>query len=81
MKEEQIEFAKDYCPKDCVYRVLLDGWIPACYYAAIEHQVRGCKISECNRYRSGQPIKPTMDGEYMIYWEYIYYDEVDNPVW
>ena len=80
-EQEAIELASDYCPDDCVYRTLLRGYIPACYYAAIEHQVRGCKISECDKYRSGRPLKPTMDREYTVFWEYRFYDEDDNSLW
>lgn len=81
MKKERIELVAKYCPEDCVYRVVLESYLLACYYAAIENEVRGCKVSECNRYRGGKPKKPTMDREYMIYWEYEYYGEDDNPLW
>lgn len=80
--KEPIELVSECCQhEDCVYRATIYPHIPICNYAAVEHQIRGCKISECNRYRGGEPIKPTMDNEYMIYWEYDYYDEDDNSVW
>ena len=79
MKEKE-ELVETYCPSDCVYRVKLHGVIPACYYAVLEQRVRGCKISECDKYRSGKPIKARMDSEYVVWWEYRY-DEDDNSVW
>lgn len=79
--KEQLELCEDFCPVDCVYRVLLESYIPACYYAAVERQLRGCKISECDKYRSGKPLKPTMDREYTVWWEYEFYDEDDNALW
>ena len=82
MKEqEKVELCETFCPADCVYRTLLRGTTPACYYAAYEHKLRGCKISECDKYRSGAPLKPTMGREYTIWWEYDYYDEDDNTLW
>ncbi len=80
MKEHN-ELVKDYCPDDCIYRVLLESCIPACYYAVIERRSRGCKVSECDKYKGGIPKRPTMDKEYMIYWEYELYGKDDNLVW
>lgn len=81
-KKEPIELVETSCKHpDCVYRTTVYAVTPACYYAAIEHRARGCKISECDKYRGGEPIRPTIDGEYIIYWEYEFYDENDNSVW
>lgn len=75
-----IELVEEHCPSDCVYRVMLDSCTSACYYAVIEQQIRGCSVSECDKYRSGKPIKARMDKEYVVWWEY-QYDEDDNSVW
>lgn len=79
--KEQLELCENYCPEDCVYRVLLEGYVPACYYAAVERRLRGCKISECDKYRSGKPVKPTMDRKYTVWWGYKFYGEDDNAFW
>lgn len=81
MKKEPIELCETYCPEDCVYRILLHGIIPACYYAVLEQRVRGCRISECDKYRSGKPVRARMDNEFVVWWEYEFYDEDDNSVW
>lgn len=78
---KEVELVADYCPSDCVYRVVIGWCTPACYYSAIECEVRGCKVSECDKYRPGKPLKATMDREYVIYWEYDYYGKDDNSVW
>ena len=49
-----IETVKKDCKhKDCVYRMLLDTSTPFCNYAVIEHELRGCPISQCTRYKRG----------------------------
>ena len=80
MGKNEVELCETYCPSDCVYRVMLQEKIPACYYSVIERKIRGCKISECDKYRSGKPLKARMDSEYVVWWEY-QYDEDDNSVW
>ena len=80
MKKGEVQLVADYCPSDCVYRVMLDS-IPACYYAVLEQRLRGCSVSECDKYRSGKPIKARMDKEYVVWWEYQCNGEDDNSVW
>lgn len=50
---ETIELADDYCPKDCYYRLRFDTTTFCCGYCIIEGHPRGCKISECDKYRQG----------------------------
>lgn len=79
--QEEIETVRDHCTHDdCIYRAHIDGGnTPICYYAVIECQSRGCKISECDKYKGGKPIKPIMGEEYLLFWEYEIYD--DNTLW
>lgn len=69
---EKIETVKEHCKhEDCIYRAHIDGGnIPICYYAVLECKSRGCKISECDKYRGGKPLKARMNLEYMLFWEY-----------
>lgn len=80
MKEE-IELVSELCPTDCIYMSHLDDGTPICYYAVIKCECRKCKISECDKYKGGKPIKPKMKHEYIVYWEYEIYDEDADPVW
>lgn len=70
--QEEIETVKTHCRHtDCIYRSHIDGGnTPICYYAVLEGKSRGCKISECNKYKGGTPIKARMDWEYVLFWEY-----------
>lgn len=79
MSKEDIELAVDYCPRDCIYMTYIDGgYTPVCYYAVLMNECRGCKISECDRYKSGKPLKPRMKTEYTIFWEYKIHDDEDD---
>lgn len=72
-KEKEIELVDTHCKhKDCVYRKTMNATRgkDCCMYAAIEHAVRGCKISECNRYTPGRKIRPRLEIGTEIYWEY-----------
>ena len=72
----KFELVSKYCKhKDCVYRRVLSDGTHCCMYAAIEHQVRGCRISECDRYVKGERTKPRIGALTEIWWEYEYYDE------
>lgn len=53
MTEELVE---DLCPKNCAYRMNLGNGngTPFCGYALTEHRMRGCKVSECDKYRKGK---------------------------
>ena len=68
---ERNETVKEHCKhKDCIYRVYIDGGnIPICYYAVLERKSRGCKISECDKYKAGVKTQPRMKPEYWIEWE------------
>ena len=80
--QEEVELAKDYCPSDCYYRSYIDGGnTPICFYAVIERKCRGCRISECDKYRKGTPTKAVMQRDYAILWEYDYDDEDADIVW
>lgn len=38
---------------DCAYRRMLNSYIECCDYIGATGRSRGCKISECNKYRPG----------------------------
>lgn len=80
--QEELETVAKHCKhEDCVYRGKLHAWnTPICQYALVEHQCRGCKISECDKYKRGEKIQPRMKVDYTIMWEYEMYDDVD-PIW
>lgn len=50
---EDIETVDEYCPNDCVYRVRLCRSTFFCAYAVMERSSRGCRVSECDKYRVG----------------------------
>ncbi len=57
-----IETVEEHCQHpDCYYRMKLDDSCHYCGYCIVEYQLRGCKISECTRYKRGKK-KPTIDG-------------------
>jgi len=72
---EVIEEVDEYCPKDCIYRMHLDGTTHYCGYCAVEKRSRGCKVSECNRYKRGKKKITIEKGSLEIRWEL--YDEED----
>ena len=69
---EPIETVDNDCKhKDCYYRLRFDGTCEYCAYCLVEYELRGCKISECNRYKRGKR-KPTIDkGTLYFVWESI----------
>ena len=75
MKETEVELVVDFCPGDCVYMSHIDDGTPICYYAVVAKECRRCKISECDKYKPGKPIKVRMDKEYVIGWEREIYDD------
>lgn len=79
---QEIETVKEHCKHtDCIYRSFIDGGnTPICFYAVLACESRKCKISECDKYKGGKPIKPKMDMEYVLYWEYEY-DKDADVVW
>lgn len=82
--QEEHELVLTHCKHpDCVYRstVNLNGKIPVCVYAMIENEVRGCKISECDKYKRGKKTKAKMREDVVIYWETeLYGNTDDNPI-
>lgn len=79
---EDIELCETYCPKDCIYMSHIDsGQTPICYYSVLAGECRKCKISECNKYKSGKPLKPRMNTEFVVFWEYLIYDEDADSFW
>lgn len=81
-KSENIELVADLCPKDCVYRTTLDGGgTPCCIYILCEDKSRGCKVSECDKYKAGERVRPRMTDEYVIWWEREIYGENGDPFW
>lgn len=80
----QEELCVKLCPSNCMYRTYIDGGAtPICYYAVIMQKSRGCRISECDKYKAGRPKQPRMKEEYVLYWERELYgeDEDADIVW
>ena len=44
---------QDCIYKDCKYRGSFD-YQPCCIYMLVTGEPRGCKISECNKYKAGK---------------------------
>ena len=82
-KFESIELVSECCEHlDCMYRSqIYGGFIPICYYAVIEGHSRECRISECDKYKAGEPKIPRMAKDYVICWEYGLYDEYADIIW
>lgn len=81
--QEEIETVREHCRhEDCIYRSTIEsGQTPICYYAALMHEVRGCRISECDKYVGGKPLQARMDMRYTLFWEYELYDTDADPFW
>lgn len=77
---KEIETVELHCKHpDCIYRIKLSGGrYECCMYAAIEHQCRGCKISECDKFKHGAKIKPMLTINTDIVWEIEYYEDEDG---
>ncbi len=72
---KEIETCEQYCKhEDCVYRRLVGVGTPICFYAAIMRESRKCKISECNKYRTGTKKARTTVEQY-IEWNIEYDDD------
>lgn len=79
--QEEIELVATHCKHpDCIYRSVMyfDGKTPICVYAMIENEVRGCKISECNKYKKGTKTKARMREDVVIFWETELYGNTDD---
>lgn len=61
-----VETVNEYCPSDCVYRMSFDFETDYCAYCLVEHEVRGCPVSKCSRYRVGNK-KVVIDGATLNY--------------
>ena len=57
---------------DCIYRRTIGSDVPICFYAVLMQECRGCKISECDKYKTGTK-QARSKIEYME-WE-MYYDD------
>lgn len=64
-----IETVEEHCVHmDCVYRMTLERGVPFCNYCAMEEEPRGCKISECTRYRTGtRTVTMTKEGLHFLW--------------
>ena len=79
---QEIETVKEHCKhEDCYYRRRIgsrtkdDGY---CNYACMEHMPRGCKISECDKYKpQAAERRPHMNSDFVIEWK----DVNDDPVY
>lgn len=71
---EVIEEVDRYCPKDCIYRMYFDGTTHYCGYCAAERHSRGCKVSECDKYKRGKRRVAIESGTLEFRWE-LYDDE------
>ena len=71
---KEIQTVAEHCKHDdCIYRRIIGTYMPVCYYAVVMGECRKCKISECDKYRSGTK-KAEMKIE-DIEWETIYDDD------
>ena len=60
---------------DCVYRNSIRGeHISFCGYILEEGHSRGCKISECDKYKSGKKTRARMHPMIYIEWEREFYE-------
>lgn len=67
---EVIETVEECCGHpDCVYRLILDArGTPFCNYCVMEQELRGCRISECTRFRTGiRKVEMVKDGLYYLW--------------
>lgn len=72
---KEIELVEEHCPEDCIYRQPVRSLnTEGCFYSVMENKLRGCKISECDKYKRGNPKKARMKFSTEIYWIY----EVDE---
>lgn len=79
---EEVEECRTHCKhKDCIYRGQIDaGHTPVCLYAMYEGRARGCKISECDKYKAGKKIKARLREDIIIYWETELYEDTDGDL-
>ena len=73
--KEDIELVETHCKhRDCVYRNYIRGeGISFCGYILEEGHSRGCKISQCDKYKPGKKTKARMHPMIYIEWEKEFY--------
>lgn len=81
MAKKEIELVDTHCKhEDCIYRQPVRSLnTEGCFYSVMENKLRGCKISECDKYKRGNPKKARMKFSTEIYWIYEVEDE-DNTI-
>lgn len=82
--KEELETVAEHCKhNECIYRSTIEGGLtPICFYAVLAEEPRGCKISECDKYKDGRKIRPRLKREdFVIWWECEFYGEDADPVW
>ena len=81
--QDEVETVARHCRHtDCVYRQSIDGGsTPICGYILVENESRKCKISECDKYRQGEKVQPRINTEFILFWEYDFYDEDADIIW
>ena len=71
---KEVETCAEHCAHpDCVFRRVIGNDIPICFYAVIMQESRKCKISECDKYKTG--IKLAKSKMEYIEWETYYGDD------
>lgn len=66
----EIETVNEFCKTDCVYRCLLDiQGNYFCNYCVMEQAPRGCRISECDKYRRGNKKIRIQSGTLYTIWD------------
>lgn len=76
MQENEVELCTEKC-EGCIYGSTVYARTTACLYSIIEGKARGCKISECDKFKRGEKIKPRITREYVLWWECEVYDDND----
>lgn len=70
------ELVDQLCPKDCIYRVPLTPTTDFCAYCLAKYEPRGCKISECDKYRTG--VRKVIMGLGTLNYEWMEDDEQEE---
>ena len=78
---KKIETVDEHCPKDCIYRQPIRSMnCDGCMYSVMENKLRGCKISECDKYRIGHPKRARITYATEIFWEYEVIADGDDTI-
>lgn len=80
---EIVETVLEHCRHpECIYRSQIDGGqTPICFYAVLAGELRGCRISDCDKYKDGRRVRPRMREDFEIWWECEFYDEDADFIW